>query len=763
MLRLLGRYIFREVFTSAFLGTFLATFVIFLHGIDRIFEVLVRSNGSARMVVKLFLLAMPPVLPWTIPFGMLVGILIGLGRMASDGEIVAMRAAGVSSRKVIYPVLLFAMLAAGLAGFSSLRLAPLSFRETDRIINELVATRLSAEVEPRVFVEDFPNNILYIGDMRPGDPVLWRNVFIADVTPQGQRSGGMRSKSDGPLITIAREAIAVSDPLHNRIQISLRDAANYEMANDGTAHDSTFPRGEQALDASPPQPSDTPPFPEMNTRQLARYSGPDWIEARVELHRRYALPVACIMLALVGIPLGIATRKGGKSAGYVTAIFLAFFCYHLSSITLIGVARQRTLPVPVAIWLPDIVFGIAGIIMLVLMERPGDRDLIAEVRSAFARWRPVVAQAAGARLPLLPQLIDTYVLSTFLFYLLLWLASLVSMTLIYNFFELVPDMIRNHIALFRMFTYLFFLSPSLIYQFLPISILLAVLGAFGVMSKQNEVIAFKACGVSLFRLALPVFIGSVLFSGGLFAFDYYYVPGANRIQDTLRDEIKNRAPKTYLDPNRKWYWGTESRIYYYKYFDRGEKTMAQVYVFELEPATFHLTREIFAERARWNASLNTWVFENGWNSDFQGAHRLATAKFPVQTFPELTEAPEYFLKDPPLDMQMNFLQLDHYIRDLRQSGFDTVGLQVRFHRKFSVPLFAMIMALIAIPFAFLVGNRGAMAGIGVSLAIALSYWGISIFFEKIGDVNQLPPAMAAWSPDAVFGLAGMYLMMRMRS
>ena len=73
------------------------------------------------------------------------------------------------------------------------------------------------------------------------------------------------------------------------------------------------------------------------------------------------------------------------------------------------------------------------------------------------------------------------------------------------------------------------------------------------------------------------------------------------------------------------------------------------------------------------------------------------------------------------------------------------------------------MALIAVPFAFLVGNRGAMAGIGVSLVIGLAYWGISIFFEKIGDVNLLTPTMAAWSPNAIFGLAGMYLMMRMRS
>ena len=186
MLRLLGRYIFREIFASAMLGTLLATFVIFLQSVDKLFDVLVRG-ASAKTVLTLFALAVPPLLPLTIPFGMLVGILIGLGRMASDGEIIAMRAAGVSSRKVIAPVLLFATMATGLAAFASLRLTPLSYRESNRIINELIATRLSAEIQPRVFTEDFPNTILYVGDVRTGDPVLWRNVFMADVTSPEHR------------------------------------------------------------------------------------------------------------------------------------------------------------------------------------------------------------------------------------------------------------------------------------------------------------------------------------------------------------------------------------------------------------------------------------------------------------------------------------------------------------------------------------------------------------------------------------------------
>ena len=109
-----------------------------------------------------------------------------------------------------------------------------------------------------------------------------------------------------------------------------------------------------------------------------------------------------------------------------------------------------------------------------------------------------------------------------------------------------------------MFTYLFFLIPQLIYKLLPISVLVAVLVTLGVMSKQNEVTAFRACGVSLYRLATPILVVSTLFSGGLFGFDFSYVPSANRKQDALRDEIKGRPKQTYLNPDRKWIMGKDS-------------------------------------------------------------------------------------------------------------------------------------------------------------------------------------------------------------
>ncbi|HKE28879.1 MAG TPA: LptF/LptG family permease [Bryobacteraceae bacterium] len=781
MFRILSRYVFREILTSALLGTLLATFVIFLQeAASKLFEVLVNSNNVApRTVLELFGWAMPPVLPLTIPFGVLVGILIGLGRMASDGEITAMRAAGVSSRKVIVPVLVFAGLGMGLAAFASLRLAPLSMRETQRIVQKLAETQLSAQVEPRVFNEDFPNKILWIGDVGQGPVVKWKPVFIADVTPPEQRQTGMRDKAVGPLITVAREALAVSDPVHNRIELTLHDYSTHEMGKDMVANDTTAPSGVQGLDASPPKQESLRSYA-MNTRQLMAYprNGPDYTEVRIELHKRFALPLACITLALVGIPLGIATRKGGKSAGYVIGFFLGFFCYNLSSVALIGVAKQKTLPVPVAVWLPNFAFLVAGLILLYRMERPGDRDLLASFSRFLGRFATFLTSRADdpsarprrrlrwVRLPLVPQIIDTYILTNFLFYLILVLASLVSMILVYNFFELMGDMIRNKIPLSEMFIYLFFLTPEMIYEMLPFSVLVAALIQLGVLSKQNEINAFKACGVSLYRLALPVLLGCTLFSAALFAFDYSYVPSANVRQDALRDEIKGRPKQTYLRLDHKWIMGHDSRrIYYYVYFDPSADIMAGVNVFDLDPKTFQLKREIVAERAQWDPYINKWLFENGWSCEFQSLSCSNFKSFASETatFPDLTEAPDYFLTEVVQEKQMNFLQLDRYIRSLQERGFRTAKLQVQYYLKFAVPLFALIMAMIAVPFGFLVGSRGAMTGIGISLAIGISYKGLGILFEKLGDAGLLWPTMAAWSPDVLFALGGAYLLLRMRS
>lgn len=777
-MRILSRYVFREILTSAILGTFLTTFVIFLQQIaSKLFEILVRSSATPQTVLKLIALALPAVLPLSIPFGVLVGILIGLGRLAGDREIIAMRAAGIPSYRVIPPVMVFAALATGLCACAYVWLTPLAILDTTKILKRLVASQLTAAVQPRVFDEQFPDTILYIGDVRTGPVIEWRNVFLADLTPPEERTQGLKQQAEGPRVTTARSAIASPDVPNKRLQLEMINATTHELAKEGVNYNSFTPKIEQILDAVDKTEKPERPFKEMPTPELWRYTKTqspkteESVESRIELQKRLALPFACLFLGMVGIPLGSSSGKGGKSGGYIWGIFLAFFCYYMSFIALTGVAKQRTLDVTEALWLPNAVFGMAGLIFWFRLERPGDRDLVGAFRDWLARAAGVLTKPFAAA-PAAPRvlgsrisfsLLDTYILTGFTFYFVVILAALVLLSDVFQFFDLLGDIVKNQIPMSHVFQYLFFLIPQLIYWMLPISILVAVLVTFGILTKNNEITAFKACGVSLMRLGVPVLMGSLLLSAGLFAFDHYWVPGANKKQDKLRDEIKGRGMQSHEHPEQKWIFGQGSRIYYYAYFDARKKEMLGVYVFDLDANTFDLRGEIAAEKAEWLPDQKTWLFHNGRLTMLEGTADRDYKAFTTATFPQLTEAPGWFLTEVTQDKQMNYKQLRNYIRDLRQRGFDTVRLRVQYYKKFAVPMFALIMAMLAIPFGFLVGNRGAMAGIGVSIGIALSYWGIDRLFEQVGDVGQLDPVVAAWAPDAVFALAGMYFLLRMRS
>lgn len=780
---LLARAIFREVATSALLGTVLFTFVLFLQRVGKLFEILVRSSAAPQTVLSLFALAIPFTLTFTVPLGVLVGVLIALSRMSSDGEIIGMRAAGIPARKVIPPVLTFATLAMCVAATASLWLTPYATWRTYKILNQLIAAELTSEVQPRVFEEQFPNRIVYVGDVIPGPVTRWRNVFIADMTPPDERRNEAHDRGDNPRVTVASDAIAVPDVPHNLIQLSMLNVATHELDKNSAYHRTIAPRGDQILEATKPNEIPVKAYAAMDTAPLYRVAYQDQklepekrLEARIEFNQRLALPPACFLLALIGIPLGVSSKKGGRAGAFVVTLALAFL-YWVGLLFSNGLAKQQKLPVGLAMWIPNIVFAGIGLLLLLRLDRPGDTDLIGLLRGwfshrmqAFQRLAPSPANVAPrrgrSRFPLVPQVVDTYILTTFFFYFVTMLVSFVLMTHVYTFFELLSDIVKNHIAMLRVFTYLFFLTPHLIYDSVPISVLVAVLVTFGILTKHNEITALKACGVSLYRLAAPILIAGLLLSGALFAFDHYYVPQANRKQDAIRSEIKGKPVQTFLHPERQWIISAQgSRVYYYKYFDPAAKVMGGVNVYELDPTTFHMHRHISAEKARWERQLQKWVFENGWSREFspKGDDKFQDFAGQVMTFPEIDERPEWFLKEQLQDKQMNYVQLAAYIRDLQQSGFDTIALQVQFYRKFAVPLFAAIMALIATPFAFVAGNRGATTGVGVSFIITIAYYAVGLLSAELGNVNLLPATMAAWSPDVLFAMVGFYFFTRMRT
>ncbi|MEO8099586.1 MAG: LptF/LptG family permease [Acidobacteriota bacterium] len=777
-MRLLSRTLFREIFTSAVLGCVLFTSVLFLFQARPIFEIVVKYPGPAKTVARMFLLVLPQSLPYTIPLGVLVGVLLALSRKSADGEITAMRAAGVPGRRVIPAVLLMAFVGMGVAACASMWWTPWSIREVLRMRHQLEDNRLSAEIQPLSFEERFPGKVLYVRETGEGAVVLWKRVFLADVKPSPERG-------DIPAITLASEAIAQPDLANSRFQLSLRNAITYEASKDVKEYQvQTSPTSDTALEVQRPvenrgsqssKDQDTGPLYKA-AYQNASADAAQNMEARIEFNQRMALPFASMVLALAGIPLGLGSRRRGRSPAAVLTVALAFL-YYVGFIGMINLARQATISAELAVWLPNIAFLLLGVILMLRLERPGSRDYLGVVWSLFRRNAEVTASAPVSSLParkprlrlrrwvLLPQVIDSHLTSRFLFYFALWLVSFILLLDVFTFFELLSDMIKNRIPMEKVFSYLFFLTPRWVYQLTPVSVLTSCLVVLGVLSKDNEITAYKACGVSVYRLAAPIFLTSLLLSAGLFAFNHFVVPNADRKQNQLRAEIQGRPAQTYFDPGRKWIYGQGDRVFYYRYYDPNENVMGGVNVFEIDPATYLLKRHIFAASARWEPAIDAWVFQNGWSRDMKGKSIGALDDFAGKTrvFGEIEEKPDYFIKEVIQSEQMNYKELEVYIAELQQSGLPTTRLQVQFFKKFSVPLFAFILALVSVPFAFSTGTRGAMAGVGVSFIIFIAYSSVSQLFEQVGNLNQLPPAMAAWSPDAVFALAGIYFLARVRS
>jgi lipopolysaccharide export LptBFGC system permease protein LptF len=238
------------------------------------------------------------------------------------------------------------------------------------------------------------------------------------------------------------------------------------------------------------------------------------------------------------------------------------------------------------------------------------------------------------------------------------------------------------------------------------------------------------------------------------------LPHANKRQDALRNMIKGKPAQTYLNPDRKWIFGQNSDIYYYELFDSDRDQFGRLAVFQFDPATFQLTKRIYADRAHWEDSLHRWVCTQGWERDLRGPAIENYRTFDVATFPAVSEPPTYFKKEVKQSSEMNYQELRRYIRDLQQSGFDVVRLRVQLEKKFAFPIITLVMAVLAIPFALSSGRRGAITGVAVAVGIAVVYWTVAGLFEAMGNISQLPPVLAAWSPDLIFALVGGYLILK---
>ena len=775
-MRILTRYILGEILSHTLIGCALFTFILFMPYLPNMLEMVVRNSATFSNAVEIFLFTLPILFRVTIPMSVLVGVLLGLSRLAADSEIIAMRASGLG---IGYFVRVSSIVAIGgtLLGLgNSLYLAPRANQAILDLQQALETSQASYQIQPRVFYEDFKNFVLYVQNVRSGTGASnWDQVFMADVTDP-----------TAPRITTATSATVVSDSTQVLL-MRLRNGAQHDTVDDQPDQYTitAFATTDRPLELSPQSDvhlgrRDTAIYALPMRALLARVHGPDSKAYLIELNNRFAFPAACLVLMMVGVPLGVASRRGGKSSGFVYTILLVFLYYFLSS-TGTALGRQNKVPAFFAVWSANLLFAAVGIFLLWQMASGG------RVLAAITAWASRTPKAEGAGRKGLsltglleklrprsqraksrnafPRILDEYVVREFLNTFLLVLAGFVLLMLVFTFFDLVGDIIRNHVPLTTVGAYLVNLTPDMLYQIAPLAVLIATLVTFGVLNRNSEIIAMKATGISLYRLVVPIVSIAAVLSVCLFLFDQYYLPQANRRQEALRNIIKGRPAQTVLHPEHNWIFGQPhagepGRIFYYEFFDPDRKEFANLSVFEFDPSTFSLTRRIFAARVFRDPDKDSWRFEDGWVRDMTGPEPISYREFRQTEFSEIHEDPGYFTKENLQSQEMNFGQLDGYIRDLRQSGFDTMRLRVALWHKVAYPLIAVVMAVLAIPFALSMGRRGSLTAIAVAIGVALAYFVVNGTFEAMGNVNYLPAALAAWASDILFALVGGYLLLR---
>ncbi len=762
----LDRYIFREVLTPTLIALIALTFVIVGRELSALLELMVRRSATGYELFSITAAIIPGALMFTIPTAVLVGVLTGFGRLSSDSESVAFRAAGLSMMTILRPVLTLGLLAWGANFYLSVWVAPTAAANLQQITRSIGIRQLALELQPRVFNEDVEDLVLYVQDVSP-DGSEWRGILLADL-----------ENPDEPQVTFAQSGQLISDPENEQYQLTLLNASRHEVSpltpdRFSSTRFATLTLPIPISNETMAAPESTP-F-ELSTRALwsAVQAGSATYAEQVEFHRRLALPFASLAFALIGFPLGLSTNRGGRSMGLVisAALMLIYYMVFIGGTRIAGNAQMSPF---LGTWGANLGFALLGVFLILRSERERTNrvlDIILDTgewlgqRFSSLRGGPKRISKWAYSLTHHPtwfRTLDVYVLKSFWFFFLLVLVVFVAMFVVVTLFELLPDIVQNNASVEVVGSYFFYLLPQILYWVIPLAVLVAVLVNLGTLTKTNETLAVKAGAISLYRMSVPLLLTGLLLSGGIYVMQDFLLPYTNQRQDEFRNRIKGRPPQTYRDPLRKWMAGSDNHIYYYNYFDPEQNFFPGISVFEFEPATFSLRRWTFAEQAGWNGQ--SWAFSSGWTASIDGNGQMSDYdSFEQLDYAEMNEDPDYFKKEVLTASQMNYPELSRYIDDLSQSGFDVSGLTVDLYRKLSFPLVSAIMVIIAIPFSFTTGRRGTFYGIGISIVIGISYWAAFELFDKLGGINQLSPLIAAWFPNLIFGFSGFWLLLKVRT
>ncbi|HEY8713402.1 MAG TPA: LptF/LptG family permease, partial [Thermoanaerobaculia bacterium] len=362
-MKILTRYILREMIGPTSLGFAFYTSLIVMREVFDLAGMIIRRSLSGAVVGKILLLSLPHIVVLTVPMSLLFGVLIAVGRMSADSEIIALRALGISTRTIYRPVFVFSFMVFLLNLYLINIVMPRSNAQLQTLWAELLTSSVEKDVKPRIFYDDYDNLIIYVNDIdaRTG---RWKGVFVSDTrnseasdkatTPQqivdranaekNQGAVGVLSSSGGgQRIVVAQSGTLSVIKATKQVWMNLTGAEThvwdprkpdrYDRNRNDVQRLLVADRSMTDLSSGAISRS----LREMDLRQLLRQAeqtrnGGDRLTynlARVEIHKKFAIPFACLVFGILGLPLGITNRRGGKSSGFSLSILIILVYYVL--------------------------------------------------------------------------------------------------------------------------------------------------------------------------------------------------------------------------------------------------------------------------------------------------------------------------------------------------------------------------------------------------------------------------------------------------
>jgi LPS export ABC transporter permease LptF/LPS export ABC transporter permease LptG len=809
-LRLLDRYIVREMLPPSGIGLLVFTFVLLIDQIPRLLAVLVARSADLVTILRVFLNLLPSIFAVTIPMAFLLGVLLAFGRMASDSEIVALRAVGVSPLRLLAPVMMLAAAMTAVTFYVNAVALPAANQAHRELVFSLLVSKARTDVKARTFTDSLlPGRMmLYVQDIEP-ETGGWKNLLIHDTRDVRE-----------PKLILARTGELVVDRARQSVRIELgpgsqhsffpADPREYNRTTFNSMGwdlpvDEFFPDRKKLLLSKGDREMT---LPELRSRivELQRQGRPrlEWGRFAVEWHKKFAIPVACLVFGLLGLALSLGSKKEARSSAFALSIAVIFVYYVL--IRLGEQAGDTGMMRPwLSMWGANLVLGALALGLLWLNHREAAFDpldpahylsFVPKVRRQRA-LRPAPERGAGARgaarpvvvvrIPRLtlrfPSLLDRYIARSWVANVALVLLAFASIYFLGEFMDLIDDIQQHHVKGRVVFHYYAFHLWQIGFTVAPIAVLVGVLVTLGLLARRNEITAMKAGGISVYRAAGPVLGMGLLSSLLLYGMQEWVLPVTNKAAALDFNVIKGRPAQSSDQFDRRWVLASDERFYNFdNIVERGAppEGVAEpcppgdfdaIYgfsIYDVDPKSWDLRARLYASRVAWNCATRTYDLERGWRrtTGLRSAyHPFATQRVRVigrDPGGEI-EPPSYFRREEKPSDTMGFGELRGYIASLESRGFDVARLRVQLHRKLAFPIVGLVMTLLAVPFSFIVARRGALYGIGIAVVIAIVYWAVLASFETLGNSALLHPGLAAWAPNVIFGAAGLYLILTLET